>query len=86
MKDFPRIVRRAEVLDFLQISRSNLYQKIDKSLWPAPIPLGARAVGWISSENETVIAAMISGQSQEQIKQLVQELMEQRKELFKGVS
>ncbi len=80
---FPKIVRRAEVLDFLQISRSNLYQKIAKGLWPAPVPLGARAVGWISGENEKVLAAMISGQSQESIKLLVQDLMKQRKTLLK---
>jgi prophage regulatory protein len=59
---------------------------IEKGLWTAPFNLGSRAVGWVSSENDQVIAAMISGQSQGQIKQLVQELMEQRKELFKGIS
>lgn len=78
-----KIVRRAELLAYLQISRSNLYQKIEKGLWLKPVPLGARAVGWIASENEEVLAAMISGQSQESIKQLVQDLMEQRKSLFK---
>ena len=83
---FPVIKRRPEVLESLQVSRSTFYLMIEKGLWTAPFNLGSRAVGWVSSENDQVIAAMISGQSQGQIKQLVQELMEQRKELFKGVS
>ena len=83
---FPVIERRPDALKRLQVSRSTFYLMIEKGLWPAPFNLGARAVGWVSSENDQVIAAMISGQSQEQIKQLVKELMEQRKEFFKGIS
>jgi prophage regulatory protein len=80
-----RIVRRKSVLELLQISRSNLYQKIEKGLWPAPIQLGARAVAWLSNENEQVLAAMIAGQSPEEIKQLVKNLVEARKH-FKAVA
>lgn len=79
------IVRRHAVLELLQISRSNLYQKIEKGLWPAPIQLGARAVAWLSSENEQVLAAMISGQSQDEIKELVKRLIKDRQQ-FKGVA
>ncbi len=84
--NYPEIKRRPDVLKRLKVSRTTLYAKIDEGVWPTPIQLGARAVGWISSENEQVIAAMIAGQSQEQIQQLVQELMKQRKELFKGIA
>lgn len=73
------IVRRQAVLELLKISRSNLYQKIDKGLWPAPIQLGARAVGWLSSENEQVLSAMIAGQNQEEIKHLIKTLEANRK-------
>jgi prophage regulatory protein len=79
------IVRRKSVLELLQISRSNLYQKIEKGLWPAPIQLGARAVAWLSNENEAVLAAMIAGQSPDEIKQLVKNLVEARKH-FKAVA
>jgi prophage regulatory protein len=74
------IVRRPSVLKLLQISRSNLYKKIEQGLWPAPIQLGARAVAWLSNENEQVLGAMIAGQSQEEIKQLVKTLVEHRKQ------
>jgi prophage regulatory protein len=75
------IVRRHAVLELLQISRSNLYQKIEKGLWPAPIQLGARAVAWLSSENEEVLTAMIAGQSQDEIKELVKRLIKDRQQL-----
>jgi prophage regulatory protein len=81
----PRITRRPEVLELLQISRSNLYKKIEQGLWPKPISLGSRAVGFLSTENEQMLSAMIAGQSQEEIKKLVTILEESRKQI-KGVS
>lgn len=83
--NYPQICRRPEVLNLLQISRSTLYQKIAQGLWPAPIQLGARAVAWLSTENEQVLSAMIAGQSQEELKQLVKTLEETRKQ-YKGVA
>jgi len=82
--NYPKIVRRPEVLEFLQISRSNLYKKIEQRLWPKPINLGSRCCGWLSTENEQVLGAMIAGQSPEEIKQLVKTLEESRKQ-FKAV-
>lgn len=79
-----KLQRRPEVLNRLQVSRSTLYKKIEKGLWPKPISLGSRAVAWISTENEQVLAAMIAGQSQEEIKQLVKTLEDKRKQM-KGV-
>lgn len=83
--NYPKIVRRPEVLELLQISRSNLYSKIEQGLWPKPIQLGARAVAWLSNENEQVLAAIIAGQSQEELKQLVKTLEEARKQ-YKGLA
>ncbi len=82
--NYPQITRRPEVLEFLKISRSNLYQKIEQGLWPKPIQLGARSVGWLSTENEQVLAAMIAGHSPDEIKHLVKTLVENRKQ-FKAV-
>lgn len=83
--EYPKIVRRPALLELLQVSRSNLYKKIQDGLWPKPIQLGSRAVGFLSTENEQLLAAMISGQSQEEIKKLVKTLEENRKQ-FKGVA
>lgn len=32
------------------LSRSNIYRKISLNEFPKPVPLGARAVGWIESD------------------------------------
>ena len=82
---FPRIVRRPEVLELLQISRSSLYKKIENGLFPKPINLGSRAVGFLSSENEQILAAMIAGQTQDEIRDLVKRLTKDRQQ-FKGVA
>ena len=78
MKTLPKIVRRPEVLSLLQISQSALHDRINKGIWPTPISLGARAVGWLSSENTAVLNAMIAGKSEAQIKILVIELIAKR--------
>jgi len=85
MRNFPIIVRRNEVLELLKVSRSCLYNKINTGLWPKPINLGARAVGFLSTENEKVLSAMIAGHSEEEIKELVQSLMINRKSLYREV-
>jgi prophage regulatory protein len=79
-----RIDRRSDLLFTLNISRSNFYQKIAQGLWTKPVSLGARAVGWPSNESEQLLSAMISGQSPEEIKELVKILEENRKQ-FKAV-
>lgn len=80
-----KIVRRPEVLELLQISRSSLYKKIENGLFPKPINLGPRAVAWISNENEQVLAAIIAGKTQEEIRELVKRLTKDRQQ-FKGVA
>jgi prophage regulatory protein len=34
------------------LSRSTIYLRIASGMFPTPVPLGARAVGWIESEIE----------------------------------
>lgn len=45
-----KILRLPEVIERTGRSRSSLYADIDEGTFPAPINLGARAVGWIESE------------------------------------
>lgn len=44
-----RIIRRAELLTIIGVSRSTLYQWMADGIFPRPIKLGRRAVGWPSS-------------------------------------
>jgi prophage regulatory protein len=81
--NIPRILRKPDVLILTNLSKSTLYNRIKEHLMPPPISLGARAVGFIASEIEAVIQAMVAEQSPEQIKALVQELITQRKQITK---
>jgi len=74
-----KIIRKPDVINETGFSKSTLYNRIKDGLWPTPISLGARAVGFVQSECEAVINAMIAEQTPDQIKALVQELIHQRK-------
>ena len=45
-----RILRRPAVEARTGLSRSTIYLKVAHGLFPRPIPLGLRAVGWIEAE------------------------------------
>ena len=47
-----RIIKLKEVLNKTGLGRSTLYNLINVSGFPKPIPLGLRAVGWLESEVE----------------------------------
>lgn len=53
----PIILRRPQVEARAGLSRSTLYQYIQDGLFPRPVSLGARAVGWLESEVTAWIAA-----------------------------
>lgn len=62
-------------------SRSTIYLRISQGLWTKPVSLGPRAVGWPANEIESLNAARISGQTDAEIRALVQALHTQRKTL-----
>ena len=43
------------------LSRSSIYLRIAQGTFPAPVSLGARAVGWVKSEVEDWLARQIAG-------------------------
>ena len=60
------------------LRKSAIYDRIARGLLPAPVDLGPRAVGWVSTEVEAVQAAIISGRSEAVLRQLVAELHQAR--------
>lgn len=42
------------------LGRSTIYDRISKGEFPRPVPLGARSVGWLSSEVDGWIKSRIS--------------------------
>ena len=61
------------------LSRSTIYLRITQGLWTKPVSLGARAVGWPSSDVAAINAARIAGKIDEEIRVLVVKLEEARK-------
>ena len=69
-----RIWRRKQVQAESGLSRSTIYLRIGQGLWPRPVSLGARAVGWPASEVNAINAARIAGKSDADIRALVTRL------------
>lgn len=69
------ILRRKKVEILTGYSRSTIYLRVAQGLFPKPISLGPRAVGWPSDEVAAINAARIAGRSDEQIRDLVARLM-----------
>lgn len=45
-----RVLRLAEVREKTGLARSTIYKYIDMGMFPRPVYLGGRSVGWIDSE------------------------------------
>jgi prophage regulatory protein len=58
-----RILRLAQVKERTGLSRTTLYTLIKEGKFAAPVPLGARAVGWLSSEVDAWIESRANARS-----------------------
>lgn len=56
------------------LSRSSIYLRISQGLWPNPVSLGARAVGWPADEVAALNAARIAGKGDDEIRVIVVKL------------
>ena len=52
------ILRRREVEQQTQLSKSTLYRKVNSGTFPRPIKLGERAVGWRRKDIEDWFASL----------------------------
>lgn len=75
---FQSILRISMVQAMSGFPRSTLYLRISQGLWPGPVKLGVRAAGWPSAEVEAVVAALIAGKTDAEIRNLVSNLKERR--------
>jgi prophage regulatory protein len=60
-------------------SKSAIYLDIQEGLFPRPVPLGARAVGFPEHEADAINAARMAGMDDDEIRELVIELEAKRK-------
>lgn len=58
------ILRLPRVKDRTGLSRSSIYLKISQGLFPKPISLGARAVGWVESDIDQWLSEQIESSRQ----------------------
>ena len=79
------IRRKPDVLEQLGISATTLHARIHAHKFPPPINLGGRAVGWLSSEVEAVIAAMAAGEQDYTLEEIVDLLVEKRLVTLRGL-
>jgi len=54
-----RFMRLTEVIRDTGLGRSSIYKRIAQGEFPKPVPLGGRAVGWVSDEIEAWILERI---------------------------
>ena len=72
------VLRRKQVQAETGYSRSTIYLRIVQGLWPKPVSLGPRAVGWPAREVAAINEARIAAWSDAKIRALVAELVAQR--------
>lgn len=68
-----------------QRSKTSIYEAVRAGLFTKPVPIGQRVTGWPDYEVETIVAAQIAGQSDDELRSLVEKLHAQRAERFKAL-
>ena len=79
------ILRMPAVKTESGLSRSTIYLRVSQGLWTKPVSLGFQAVGWPSDEVAVLIAARISGKTDDEIRDLVEKLEPARKDAMECV-
>jgi prophage regulatory protein len=73
------ILRRKDVEVVTGYSRSTIYLLISLGLWPKPVHISKRAVGWPVGEIAQINLARMAGKSEDEIRALVAKLEAARK-------
>lgn len=66
------------------LSKSTQNRQINEGLFPTSVLIGARCIGFVSTEVDAVLAARIAGKSDNEIKTLVSELIGKRKDILEA--
>ena len=75
-----KIIRKPEACSLAGMSNTSLFEQTRAGIFPPPISLGARAVGFISHEIQTVLAARAAGKSDDEIRLIVKALIKLRQQ------
>ena len=72
--------RLPAAIDQSGLSRSTIYDLVQRGLFPPPIKAGPKLALWVRSEISAWCAAQIAGKSEDDIKALIVSLVEARKD------
>ncbi|SEN30411.1 helix-turn-helix transcriptional regulator [Nitrosomonas marina] len=75
-----KLIRIKDVIAISGLKRSTLYANISKGTFPSQIKLGERCSAWVESEILAVNQARIAGKSEQDIKELITQLKNQRQQ------
>jgi prophage regulatory protein len=75
------IRRRPDACAQFGVGASTFYEWVSDGLMPPGITLGPQARGWPQKELDAIAAARIRGATNDEIRDLVSQLIEQRKEV-----
>ena len=75
------LIRASKAQKALGLPKSSFYSQVSEGLLPPPIRLGKRSVGWLESEINAIIRARIQNRSDDEIKVLVQCLINERQSI-----
>jgi prophage regulatory protein len=64
MTDTVRLLRVRQVCDRTGLSRSTVYELVAKGVFPRPVRISARTVGWLEVEIEDFIRSRIANSRQ----------------------
>lgn len=73
------ILRLPDIKASTGLSRSSIYLRIAQGLFPKPVSLGGRAVGWPAFDVAALNAARVAGKSNAAVCELVMKLEAARK-------
>ena len=67
-----------DVLRRMDGSKSTLYAKMDKGLFPQAVKIGERRVAWLEHEIDAMMRAYVSSPSEEELRAFVKKLEAKR--------
>ncbi|GJL76086.1 AlpA family transcriptional regulator [Nitrosomonas sp.] len=76
-----QLIKNAEARSSLGVGNTTFYEQLNAGLITPAVKLGVHAVAWPKHEIQAIVAARIAGQSDDQIKQLVKQLVSDREKL-----
>lgn len=74
-----KLLRKPEVIKQTLKPHATIYKDIREGLFPTPIKLSKAVSAWLKHEIDQVLAARIRGCTDDEIRELVRNLEEQRK-------